>query len=183
MRQSIEKERKRMDKSNTETSNTPNYVSALLMPHAESKSDRRVWSVPLLGVWVPFFTATNAAGETDIGSDVLGAPIRLQKNQDGTPKFSKNGKPVLRTVKELSDQIRLVRDNFTFGLMAYAENVRKTMPAEYKAQVEAAENAGAPITKGDGVAVMSYLEQLREKAEAAAHPAPQHQEERVLVPA
>ena len=175
-----------MDKSNTKTPNTPNtpnYVSALLMPHAESKSDRRVWSVPLLGVWVPFFTATNTAGETDIAADVLGAPIRLQKNQDGTPKFSKNGKPVLRTVKELSDQIRLVRDNFTFGLMAYTENIRKTMPAEYKAQVEAAENAGAPITKGDCVAVMSYLEQLREKAEAAAHPAPQHQEERVLVPA
>ena len=175
-----------MDKSNTKTPNTPNYVSALLMPHAEAKSDRRVWSVPLLGVWVPFFTATNAAGETDISSDVIGAPIRLQRNQDGTPKFSKNGKLVLRTVKELSDQIRLVRDNFTFGLMAYTENIRKTMPAEYKAQVEAAENAGAPIIKGDGVAVMSYLEQLREKAEAvkqAAHPAPQHQEERELVAA
>ena len=172
-----------MHKNSTKTPNTPNYVSALLMPHAESKSDKRVWSVPLLGVWVPFFTATNAAGETDIAADVIGAPIRLQKNQDGTPKFSKNGRPVLRTAKELSDQIRLVRDNFIFGLMAYAENIRKTMPAEYKAQVEAAENAGAPITKGDCVAVMSYLEQLREKAEAAAHPAAQHQEERELVPA
>jgi len=175
-----------MDKSNTATPNVPNYVSALLMPHAEAKSDRRVWSVPLLGVWVPFFTATNTAGETDIAADVLGAPIRLQKNQDGTPKFSKNGRPVLRTAKELSDQIRLVRDNFTFGLVAYTENVRKTMPAEYKAQVEAAENAGAPITKGDGAAVMSYLEQLKEKAEAveqAAHPATQHQEERELVAA
>ncbi len=176
-----------MEKNNTKTANTPNYVSALLMPHAESKSDKRVWSVPLLGVWVPFFTATNAAGETDIASDVLGAPIRLQKNQDGTPKFSKNGKPVLRTVKELSDQIRLVRDNFTFGLMAYAENVRKTMPAEYKAQVEAAETAGAPIIKGDGDTLTRYLEQLRDKAEQAEHPvtqpATQRKEDRELVAA
>src|SRR3989304_1704464 len=173
-----------MEKNSTTTGHTPNYVSALLMPHAESKSDRRVWSVPLLAVWVPFFTATNVAGETNIASDVIGAPIRLQKNQDGTPKFSKNGKPVLRTARELSDQIRLVRDNFTFGLMAYTENIRKTMPAEYKAQGEAAENAGAPIIKGDCVAVMSYLDQLREKGEAveqAAPPATQHQEDRELI--
>lgn len=109
--------------------------------------------------------------------------MRLQRNKEGMPKFSQRGRSVLRVAREVNDQIRLVRDNFTFGLMAYTENIRKTMPAEYKAQVEAAENAGAPITKGDCVAVMSYLEQLREKAEQAAHPAPQHQEERVLVPA
>ncbi|MDD4986305.1 MAG: hypothetical protein PHQ43_11060, partial [Dehalococcoidales bacterium] len=67
-----------------EQNQNPNYVSALLMPRAESKSDRRAWSIPLLGVWVPFFTATNAAGESAIPSEVLGAPIRLQRNKDGT---------------------------------------------------------------------------------------------------
>jgi len=61
------------------------------------------------------------------------------------PKFSQRGRSVLRVAREVNDQIRLVRDNFTFGLMAYAENIRKTMPAEYKARVDGAANAGGPI--------------------------------------
>jgi len=71
--------------------------------------------------------------------------MRLQRNKEGMPKFSQRGRSVLRVAREVNDQIRLVRDNFTFGLMAYAENIRKTMPAEYKARVDAAANAGAPI--------------------------------------
>ncbi len=173
-----------MDKNSTTQSKSPSYVSALLMPRAQAASDKRVWSVPLAGVWVPFFVATNTAGETDIAPDVLGAPIRLQRNQDGTPKFSKNGKPVLRTVKELSDQIRLVRENFVFGLMSYTANIQKTMNAEYKAQVNAAEIAGTPIIKGDGDAVVAYLEQVKEQAqEKVEHSATPADAEKELVPA
>lgn len=102
-----------MEKNSTGTTKTPNYAASLLKPRAQGQKDRSVWAIGLAAVWIPFFTATNAAGESNIPSDVLGAPIRLQRNQDGTPKFSKAGKPVLRTVKELSDQIRIVRDNFT----------------------------------------------------------------------
>jgi hypothetical protein len=168
-----------MTQNSTVHPDTLGYAHRLLAPRAESTSDKRVWSVPLAGVWIPFFMATNAVGESDIAPDVLGAPIRLQKNEDGTPKFSKNGKPVLRTAKELSDQIRVVRENFTYGLVSFTENIRKAMPAEYKAQVNAAETAGAPLIKGDTECVAAYLEQVKAAEEAPAQP----QEDRELVAA
>ncbi len=65
------------------------YVAALLQPLKNTQGDRRVWSIPLNGVWIPFFTATNVAGETAIPAEALGAPVRLQREQDGTPKFRK----------------------------------------------------------------------------------------------
>ena len=110
--------------------NTPGYVSALLKPAPGRGSDRRVWSIELQGVWIPFFTATNTAGETAIPHEALGAPLRLQREQDGTPRFTKSGRPVIRVVKELSDQIRIVRDNFSYGLLQYAGNILKIACAQ-----------------------------------------------------
>ena len=69
-------------KTNT---NTPGYISALLQPRPERAADRRVWSIPVFGVWVPFFTATNTAGETHLSAEALGAPVRLAREKDGTP--------------------------------------------------------------------------------------------------
>ena len=78
---------------------TPSYISALLKPMPCKGTDRRAWSIPLQGVWIPFFTATNTAGETAIAAEALGAPLRLQRNPDGTPKFGNTGRPVIRVVK------------------------------------------------------------------------------------
>jgi septum formation inhibitor MinC len=145
---------------------TPGYISALVKPLPGRGSDRRAWSIPLAGVWLPFFTATNTAGETAIEAEALGAPLRLQYEKDGTPKFSQNGKPVIRIVKELADQIRIVRENFMAGLLSYAQTVQKAMPDEFKAQVEAAQKAGLAITTNDSAALTAYFEALKARAEA-----------------
>jgi hypothetical protein len=144
----------------------PGYISALVKPLPGRGTDRRAWSIPLAGVWLPFFTATNTAGETAIEAEALGAPLRLQYEKDGTPKFSQNGKPVIRIVKELSEQIRLVRENFMAGLLSYAQSVQKAMPDEFKTQVEVAQKAGETISGKDAAALTAYFEVLKAKAVA-----------------
>ena len=110
--------------------------------------------------------SSNTAGETAIEAEVLGAPLRLQYEKDGTPKFSQNGKPVIRIARELSEQIKLVRENFMAGLLSYAETVRKAMPDEFKTQIEAAQKAGETITTQDAAALTAYFEVLKAKAAA-----------------
>ncbi len=40
----------------------PTYISNLMKPPAsQPTNDRKVWSMPLNGVWLPFFTATKIA--------------------------------------------------------------------------------------------------------------------------
>ena len=112
----------------------------------------------------------NTAGETALAPEVLGAPLRLQRQKDHTPQFSPNGRPVIRVVKELSDQIRMVRENFTAGLLAYADSVRKAMATEFKAQVEASQKVGAEITAKDAADLEAYINAVKEalaEAEAA----------------
>jgi septum formation inhibitor MinC len=88
-------------------------------------------------------------GDTAIPVDVLGAPLRLAYNADGSVKFSKTGRPVTKVAKEVADSVRLVRDNFTAGLVAYAGSVIADKPEDYKAQVEQAREAGEPIIAKD----------------------------------
>ena len=149
---------------------TPTYISNLLKPMPDNKTtDRKVWSVPLNGVWVPFFLATNTVGETAIAADALGAPLRLQREQDGTPRFGRTGKPVVRVVKDLAEQVKLVRENFIAGLINYAHSVRKAMPAEFDSQVKAAHEAGDPIAQKDVADLTAYYEAVAEAARAAVH--------------
>ncbi|MFH1140367.1 MAG: hypothetical protein V1724_01560 [Chloroflexota bacterium] len=156
--------------------NVPIYIQNLMKPPASTpSSDRKVWSVPLNGVWLPFFTATNVTGASAISADVLGAPLRLAREQDGTPKFSSKGKPVIRVVRELSDQIKMVRENYVAALVQFAATVQKAMPEEYKAQVQAAHEAGAPIMEKDVEDLTAYMEALAAAANAAA-PTPRTQE-------
>ncbi len=143
---------------------TPQYVSALLQPIPGRSSDRRVWSIPLAGVWCPFFTATNAAGETAIPAEALGNPLRLALEKDGTPKFSTSGRPVFRVAKEVADQVRIVKDNFVAGLMAYTESVAKGMPAQFKSQVEAALKAGEPLAQKDADLLAAHIASKTEAA-------------------
>ena len=145
--------------------NTPGYITASLQPIAGAGTDRRVWGIPLNGVWIPFFLATNTQGNTAIASEALGAPLRLQREDDGTPKFSKTGRPVIRVVKALADQVRIVRDNHIAGYLSFVSDVRKANPEQFQAQVEAAQKAGEPITRKDDQCLADYLDA---KAEAAA---------------
>ena len=84
-------------------------------------------------------------GDTVIPREAIGAPLRLAKDKDGSVKFTKAGRPVLKVVGELSEQIRLVRENFVAGLVNYAGQVMKNKPDEYKVESEACHRAGAPI--------------------------------------
>jgi hypothetical protein len=64
-------------------------------------------------------------------------------------RFSQAGRPVIRVAKELGDNIRLVRDNFTANLLNYAGAVIRDNADGYKAQVELARKAGQPIYQYD----------------------------------
>jgi hypothetical protein len=139
---------------------TPNYIKALLIPNGRKPAGRKVWSIDLEMVWLPFFTATNSMGDTNISPDALGAPLRLAYEADGSVKFSKTGRPVMKVAKDLSDNIRLVRENFTAGLINYANGVIAEMPEAYKKQVSTARKAGEPIINKD----RANLEQALAKA-------------------
>jgi hypothetical protein len=128
---------------------TPNYIKSLLMPNGNKPRGRRVWSIDLESVWLPFLTSTNTVGDTAIPVDALGAPLRLAYNADGSVKFSKAGRPVTKVAKEVADSVKLIRENFTAGLVAYAGSVIADKPEDYKAQVELAREAGEPIIAKD----------------------------------
>ena len=124
---------------------TPSYIKSLLQPTTKRESGRKVWSIDLQYVWLPFFTATNVQGDTTMPKEAIGAPLRLAKDKDGSVKFKKDGRPVLKVAGELSDGIRMVRENFVAGLVNYAGQVMKQRPDDYKAESAACQAAGAPI--------------------------------------
>jgi hypothetical protein len=153
--------------------NTPNYIKSLVTPQSGKKPQgRKVWSIDLETVWLPFFTATNTMGDTRIPSDAIGCPMRLAYDKAGAVRFSNTGKPVIRVAKELSDNVRMVRDNFQANLLAYAGEVMTQHPEEYGVEFDKAQKAGAPIAQHDSqelskaVAAMAEAEALA-KAEAA----------------
>ena len=144
---------------------TPNYIKSLLIPTTRTPAGRRVWSIDLEQVWVPFFTATNTMGDTAIPSQAIGCPLRLGYDKTGAVRFSQAGRPVIRVAKEIADNVRLVRDNFTANLLSYAGAVIKDFADSYKAQVELARKAGQPIYQYD----RNQLDlALQAKAEAKA---------------
>jgi len=163
---------------------TPQYIKSLLIPNGKKPTGRRVWSIDLETVWLPFFLATNTMGETNIPAEALGAPLRLAYNADGSVKFSKSGRPVTKVAKDLSDNIRLVRENFTASLQSYANGVIAENPEAYKAQVQAAQKAGEPILTKDrhnleqAIAKMKQEELDKAIAEAEAK-AKEHKPEKV----
>ena len=144
---------------------TPNYIKSLLTPTTKQPQGRRVWSIDLQQVWLPFFTATNTMGDTAIPSQAIGCPLRLGYDKTGAVRFSQAGRPVIRVAKELADNVRLVRDNFTANLLNYAGAVIRDKADGYKAQVEQARKAGEPIFQHDKNQLASAL---KAKAEAEA---------------
>ena len=146
---------------------SPNYIKRLLIPSIQKPRGRKVWSIDLEQVWLPFFTATNTQGDTAIPVDALGCPLRLGYDKAGAVRFSQAGRPIIRVAKEIADSVRLVRDNFTANLLNYAGSVIKDNGDGYKAQVALARKAGEPIIQHDRQQLNLALE-ARAKAEAEA---------------
>jgi len=146
---------------------TPNYIKSLLIPSIKKPQGRRVWSIDLEQVWLPFFTATNTMGDTAIPADALGCPLRLGYDKTGAVRFSQAGRPVVRVAKEIGDSVRLVRDNFTANLLNYAGSVIRDNAEGYKTQVALAKKAGEPIIQHDRLQLHLALE-AKAKAEAVA---------------
>jgi hypothetical protein len=155
---------------------TPQYIKSLLIPNGKQPRGRRVWSIDLETVWLPFFTSTNVMGETAIPSDALGAPLRLAYNPDGSVKFSRTGRPVTKVVKDIGDNVKMIRENFTATLQAYANGVITENPDGYQAEVGKARQAGEPIVSrdrqnlGDAIAKIREQELAEAKAQAEAKP-------------
>ena len=131
-------------------------------------SGRKVWSVDLETVWLPFFMATNTMGDTRIPHEALGAPLRLAFNTDGSVKFSKSGRPVIRVSKDIADNVRMVRENFVAGLSNYANTVINENTEAYKEQVQKAREAGEPIVKHDKQKLDEAMAKVIEQALADA---------------
>lgn len=152
--------------------NTPSYIKSLLMPNGKKPAGRRVWSIDLETIWLPFFTATNTMGDTAIPHDALGAPLRLAFDKDGSVKFGKNGRPTVKVVKDIAQGVQLVRENFTANLASYAHTVATEKAEEYKGQVQSAMTAGEPIRQHDkeqlDKALKARLEQALREAECKA---------------
>ncbi len=153
---------------------TPQYIKSLLIPNGNKPRGRRVWGIDLETVWLPFFTSTNIMGDTALPADALGAPLRLAYNADGSVKFSKSGRPVTKVVKDIADNVRLVKDNFTATLLAYADGVITQNPDTYKALIEEAHKAGEPIINRDKQNLEQAIAKIREEelAEAIAEAKP-----------
>ena len=151
---------------------TPNYIKSLLLPTTKSPRGRRVWSIDLETVWLPFLTATNTMGDTAIPSDALGCPIRLAYDKDGSVKFGKTGRPVSRVAKPISDSVTLIRQNFVANLQQYAEQVATDRQKDYAKQIEIATMAGRPIIAHDTAeldkAIQLQLEEAMRQAQAEA---------------
>ena len=151
---------------------TPNYIKNLLIPTAKRPNGRKAWSIDLEQVWLPFFTATNTMGDTAIPSAAIGCPLRLGYDKTGAVRFSQSGRPLVKIAKELADNVRLVRDNFTANLLSYAGSVIKENGEGYKAQVEASRKAGEPIYQHDklqlGLAIAKAQAEAEAKAQAEA---------------
>jgi len=152
---------------------SPSYIKQLLQPNGSKKQGRRVWSVDLETVWLPFFHATNVMGDTAIPVDALGAPIRLSLDKDGAVKFSKSGRPVTKVAKEITQTVTLVRDNMVANLMDYTHTVAEGKANEYKASVTTAIKAGKPIIDKDRFELDKAIKAQIEKAlrDAESQPA------------
>ncbi|MDP3062875.1 MAG: hypothetical protein Q8O40_06670, partial [Chloroflexota bacterium] len=150
----------------------PNYIAALLQPQAGKPTGRKVWSIDLEAVWLPFFTATNVVKATAIPAEALGAPLRLAYERDGQVRFSPTGRPVIRVAKEISDQVKVVRENFIANLQSFTGQVVKKEKDAYMAQLKASQAAGAPIVEKDQASLEEALAAIEAAAQAATTPEP-----------
>ncbi|MBA7484357.1 hypothetical protein ES707_19882 [subsurface metagenome] len=155
---------------------TPSYIKQLLQPNGNKKQGRRVWSIDLETVWLPFFHATNVTGDTALPAEALGSPIRLGYDRDGAVKFSKSGRPMTKVVKEISQTVTLVRENMVANFQNFAHEVAESKPEDYKKSIATALRAGRPIIAKDRLeldkAIKAQVEEAVRQAEAQAEAQP-----------
>lgn len=151
---------------------TTDDVKSMFTPRLKKGGDRKVWSIDLHTVWIPVFTAANTRGDQDIAPDVLGAPLRLAKSEDGTILFTKAGLPRMKVHPVLAEKVKVARDNIVAGMLEYVGDTAREMPDAYKAQVELAQAAGRPINAQADQDVEDYLVKLAAERAAQESPTP-----------
>ncbi len=129
--------------------NNYDYITEMVKDNGKKTTERKVWSIGLETALIPFFVATNATGRTKIDRDAIGSPLRLAYNQDGSVKFSKTGKPIIRVAKPISDQVKVMRDNYIAGLQKFAHDVQQSETESYNSEATACLSAGKPIADRD----------------------------------
>ena len=143
-------------------------IASLLRPSVKRTGGRKVWGLDLETTLVPFFTAEAVEGHAYIPPEVLGCPLRLQRNDDGEVKFSKTGKPVIRVAQEMGNMVRLMRENLEANLQAHAIEVKTAKPEEYTEAVKLNQTLGKPIAERDSLDLAAAIEARNTAAVAAA---------------
>ena len=158
----------------TNNENGNGFIKAMVATRPNSGPEKKSWGIGVENVLVPFFTATNAMGETDVSPDALGAPVRLATNKDGTVRYSNNGRPSTRVAPEITNQVKLMRENFIGSLMDYTGQVVEDNPEAYQAAVLRNQQAGQPILEADTRLLQEdvdrQMEEERRTAAAVAEP-------------
>jgi len=143
-------------------------IQSLLRPSVKRTGERKVWGLGLETTLVPFFTAEAVEGHAYIPPEVLGCPLRLQRDEDGEVKFSKTGKPIIRVATELGSMVRYMRENLEANLQAHTQQVKTAMPDKYAEAVKLNQTLGKPIADRDGLDLHSAIEARNAAALAAA---------------
>jgi uncharacterized protein (DUF2164 family) len=168
------------------------YIKNLTKIQPKKEVKKNVWSIDLESVWLPFFTATNAMGDTAIPHEALGAPLRLSYNKDNSVKFAKSGKPIVKVAKDISQMVSSVKSNFIAGLQSYTTQVYENEVDKVKAEITVNLEAGKPIIDNDNanlkIAYQKIEEQLKNEAdkneaESIINEAENITQQRELVPA
>ena len=128
---------------------TINDVKSMVTPRHKPVSEKRAWSIGVQSVWVPFYMATNAAGLTEVDSHSLAHPVEIAYGKDGLPRFTEDGRPVMRINKALAGQVRTARENYEGQLREFVRNIQAEMPDAFKAQVESIVSVLTPAPAPD----------------------------------
>jgi len=142
-------------------------ITSLLRPVVKKTGGRKVWGLDLETTLVPFFTAKAVEGQAYIPPEVLGCPLRLQRNDDGEVKFTKSGKPVIRIAQEMGSMVRAMRDNLELNLQAHALEVKTAKPEEYAKAVKLNQTLGKPIADKDALDLTAAIDARNAAAIAA----------------
>jgi len=149
-------------------------ITSLLRPVVKKTGGRKVWGLDLETTLVPFFTAEAVEGQAYIPPEVLGCPLRLQRDDDGEVKFSKTGKPVIRVAQEMGGMVRLMRENLELNLQAHAVEVKNAHPEAYAKAVKLNQALGNPIAERDSLDLAAAIDArnaaaVKAAAEGVAH--------------
>lgn len=159
---------------------SPSFITSLVTPGPGVQSGKKSWSVDVESVWVPFFTATNTMGDTEISPETLGAPIRLATDKAGNVRFTQSGRPSMRIAPELTQQIRIVRENFVASLMDFSGTVMEEHAEAYAAKVKLNQDAATPVLAQDEKLLQEELD--RQAAALAAEQAAEASAKRTRAP-